>query len=653
MRHRLCCLALLSLLFVSPFRSQNPVIQKLFRGSFRVYEDLRYPSGVYRAKLPLSGTANTFAAISVTGMGLVALCIADSMQWTLTAKAQALLTIKSMLGYTAGFHPVRNPSGFFEQFIDPVSGQNSGSSPFSTIDNAVLVSGVLFCKNYFKDDSISFYADKLWNGYNWAPVIADASNAKLYLTLDSTGNGTGASTRLYNEYVLVAWLARGQECSNNQTGPATQLWNQFCDNPDNYLFKPVYQGVTMIGALAGSYQPEHVMNMPHYLCHRHTVSARYAYYMNNMRKADSLWWKTTHKTQVYEWGMSAGSGISQAYLVDAINNNPDTIVSPHAMAGFLPIYPQAKNDLVSLYNTHKGVYALASDTSMKILWRYSPAQPSWKATVLQGVDFAPFLFGLASLPENLGIGFFARNNDFFDPQVNTGFSPSTICAGGCLNFTDQSTLHPTWWSWSFPGSSLPSSGQQNPTNICYSTSGSFTVTLQDSNRCGSNAGSRILLVHPLPATPTITQNGSTLTSSAAVSYQWLLNNVPVSGATQQTLSFSSNGSYAVCITDANGCQACSLPLTPNGIGEYARKSPFTLFPNPARTEVQVSGTNTSGDYLFLRIWNTLGQCVYEEEYRVSGGQFSTALNVNGFPPGFYSVVFQTNNSWSVQRLEIN
>ena len=54
---------------------------------------------------------------------------------------------------------------------------------------------------------------------------------------------------------------------------------------------------------------------------------------------------------------------------------------------------------------------------------------------------------------------------------------SILCVNDCINFSDISAGAPTSWTWYFPGSSSPSSSQQNPFNICYNTPGSFPVSL--------------------------------------------------------------------------------------------------------------------------------------------------------------------------------
>lgn len=644
----ICCI-----LIIPKSAAQNAIIDNLFFSSYKVYDNLRYPNGIYRAKLPLSGSTNTFAAISVTGMGLVSLCIADTMHWTNNAKDQALQTIKTLLGYSPGFKPFRNPAGFYFQYLDPLTGENPDAAPFSTIDNAVLVSGILFCKNYFQDDSITYYADKLWKSYKWAAVIADADNAKLFLTLDSIGNGKGNPTRLYNEYIQVAWLAKGQECSNLQDGPASKLWFKFCDNPDNFPVKPVYQGVEMIGVFANTYQPEHVMGMPHYLCHHHTVSKKYAYYMNNMRKADSLWWVTTKLTKPYEWGMSAGSGISKSYRVDAINDNVDTIVSPHALASFIPVFIKAKTDLINLYKNNKGVYALPADTSLKIVWRYSPAHPQWKADVVQGVDFATLLFGLAALPEKLGIDFFAKNNDFFSPQAKIAYTPANVCEGMCIQFKNNSPSTGGTWKWTFQAASIPGSTLQNPQDVCYNLPGTYTVTLLDSNRCSAKLREETIVIHALPEKPAVTQNKNQLQSTKGLIYQWYFNNAIIPGATKQNITITQNGSYSVCIQDGNNCQACSDPFIAviNTIHTADSDQEVALFPNPAQDNVTLSWPSAKGK-MDIKLINARGQCVRTAEWYANQPDFSYQFDLSGITSGLYSFLFQNGEEVLLKRLII-
>ncbi|MBW6482242.1 MAG: gliding motility-associated C-terminal domain-containing protein [Vicingaceae bacterium] len=144
------------------------------------------------------------------------------------------------------------------------------------------------------------------------------------------------------------------------------------------------------------------------------------------------------------------------------------------------------------------------------------------------------------------------------PVASFSSSDSTICINDCISFTDLSSGTPTNWLWYFFGSSTSTSSQQNPTNICYSTSGSFDVALVVSNANGLDSifVSNFITVNVLPNVVANTTNSSIcmgdsiiLTGSGATTYVW------DNGVTNGT-SFTPTAttSYTVIGTDLNGCQ---------------------------------------------------------------------------------------------------
>lgn len=60
--------------------------------------------------------------------------------------------------------------------------------------------------------------------------------------------------------------------------------------------------------------------------------------------------------------------------------------------------------------------------------------------------------------------------------ANFSASPTLICTGQTVNYTDLSTGNPTSYNWSFPGGTPPSSTQPNPA-VVYSTPGTYSATL--------------------------------------------------------------------------------------------------------------------------------------------------------------------------------
>ncbi|MDP1622683.1 MAG: PKD domain-containing protein [Bacteroidales bacterium] len=74
------------------------------------------------------------------------------------------------------------------------------------------------------------------------------------------------------------------------------------------------------------------------------------------------------------------------------------------------------------------------------------------------------------------------------PTLTAQFTgtPTTVCAGGSVVFTDQSLASPTSWTWSFPGGTPSSYIGQTPPAITYNTPGIYDVTLTVSDGASSD-----------------------------------------------------------------------------------------------------------------------------------------------------------------------
>lgn len=144
------------------------------------------------------------------------------------------------------------------------------------------------------------------------------------------------------------------------------------------------------------------------------------------------------------------------------------------------------------------------------------------------------------------------------PVSSFSASDSSICIGSCISFTDLSANLPTSWIWYFFGSDSLNSSNQNPSNICYNTVGTFDVALVTSNANGTDS-----LYLPnfitVNALPTITTSPDTaiclgsnvnLSANGAVSYVW--DNGLGNGQTHSPAP-TVYTTYSVTGTDANGC----------------------------------------------------------------------------------------------------
>lgn len=139
----------------------------------------------------------------------------------------------------------------------------------------------------------------------------------------------------------------------------------------------------------------------------------------------------------------------------------------------------------------------------------------------------------------------------------------TFCQGGSVDLTSSELTGNTW-----------SSGGVNTQTITATTSGTYSVTFTDVSGCSAASAPIVVTVNALPATPTISANGTTtfcqggsvdLTSSQGSGNIWS------STETTQTITVNGTGNYSVTYTDLNGCSSTSastavtvnaLPSTP-------------------------------------------------------------------------------------------
>ncbi|MEX1001903.1 MAG: PKD domain-containing protein [Crocinitomicaceae bacterium] len=78
------------------------------------------------------------------------------------------------------------------------------------------------------------------------------------------------------------------------------------------------------------------------------------------------------------------------------------------------------------------------------------------------------------------------------PIVNFSASSTSLLEGESVNFTDLSSYGTgVSWSWTFTGADTPTSTDQNPTGITYSTTGTYTVELTVTDDLGSDTETKV------------------------------------------------------------------------------------------------------------------------------------------------------------------
>ncbi len=137
------------------------------------------------------------------------------------------------------------------------------------------------------------------------------------------------------------------------------------------------------------------------------------------------------------------------------------------------------------------------------------------------------------------------------PVVN--LTNQTVCGGGSFASLDAGN----------PGASYVWSTGEMTQTILPTASGTYTVTVTNSNSgVNCTATSTAVLANSAPIIVTLGNDlaicdGGTAqvvdAGNAGSNFTWTFNGSPLSGQTGQTISINQAGTYAVTVTDANGC----------------------------------------------------------------------------------------------------
>ncbi len=111
----------------------------------------------------------TVASIAATGFGLTALCIGEERGFVATSDARdrVLATLRSL------WKKLPNHRGFFYHFADINTGERVWDSEISSVDTAILLCGVLTCRQHFRQPEIVEMAEMVFNRVDWTWLSED------------------------------------------------------------------------------------------------------------------------------------------------------------------------------------------------------------------------------------------------------------------------------------------------------------------------------------------------------------------------------------------------------------------------------------------------------------------------------------------------
>ncbi len=270
------------------------------------------------------------ASIAASGFGLTALCIAQENGWVSLrdSRERAIVSLR-FLSKTMPTH-----RGFFYHWANPRTGERTWDSEVSSVDTAILLCGVLACREHFRYAEITRLAYDIFNRIDWTWLSEDTS----LLPHGWTPEAGFLPYRwdYYSEHMMMYLLGLG---SSSHPLPV-ETWNAW----KRTTFE--YEGFRYLGSFAPLFIHQYSQAWFDFRGKRD----RYADYFQNSRVATEV-----HRRFCIElagefpdysddlWGITA-SDSQHGYVVwggpPEIGPIDGTVV-PSAPAGSLPFLPEA------------------------------------------------------------------------------------------------------------------------------------------------------------------------------------------------------------------------------------------------------------------------------------------------------------------------
>ncbi|MBV8478048.1 MAG: hypothetical protein JOZ36_15400 [Acidobacteria bacterium] len=313
---------------------------------------------------------NTVASIAATGFALTALCIAVERQFLAAdaVRGRVLTTLRSL------WETLPNHRGFFYHWADINTGERVWDSEVSSVDTALLLCGVLTCREFFHDREITRLANSIAERIDWTWLSEDTSLLP-HGWLPEVGF-LPYRWDYYSELMMMYLLALG---SSSHPLPA-ETWDAW----KRVRFD--YEGMRYIGSFA----PLFVHQYSQAWFDFRGKSDGYADYFHNSITATKVHrqfclelGKQFHDYSEDLWGITA-SDSAKGYVIwggPPMMGAIDGTVVPSATAGSLPFLPA---ESMRVLRTIRNKYP-AAWTNYGFVDAFNPLT-GWYDTDVVGID---------------------------------------------------------------------------------------------------------------------------------------------------------------------------------------------------------------------------------------------------------------------------
>jgi hypothetical protein len=111
------------------------------------------------------------SSVASTGFGLTAICIGEKRGFV--SHSEARLRVIASLSYL--WHKLPTHRGFYYHFANINTGERIWDSEVSSVDTAILLCGILTCRQHFHDEAITQLAHAIFDRVDWTWLSEDTT----------------------------------------------------------------------------------------------------------------------------------------------------------------------------------------------------------------------------------------------------------------------------------------------------------------------------------------------------------------------------------------------------------------------------------------------------------------------------------------------
>ncbi len=164
----------------------------------------------------------------------------------------------------------------------------------------------------------------------------------------------------------------------------------------------------------------------------------------------------------------------------------------------------------------------------------------------------------------------------------------------------------------------------------------YYVSQVSVNGCESDRAALRVTINPLPTKPNVDWNGIDLsTSQGYFTYQWLLNNVEISGATNNLFRPLQSGSYRIKVSNSFGCVDTSAirEVVVTSVETFYNGSKVKIYPNPSINNLFVDLGKNPTKKIFAKLIQSDGKIIKELQFT----KRLNYINISDCPSGNYTI----------------